>query len=149
MKASDKIIAFLKQVEGFRGSAYLPLAGDKWTIGYGFTQVGGSPVQEGDTLSQSDADQILENLVNSFGEHLSVDGLENLITQNQFDAALSLSYNIGLSAFKNSSTGRMFYSGSNISERFLLWNEFEGKPNQGLTNRRIKEKRIYDNSQYT
>ena len=48
MRLSPDGIELLKNFEGFRASAYRPVPGDRWTIGYGFTD----GVQEHDTITR-------------------------------------------------------------------------------------------------
>ncbi len=149
MLASDKIKQFIGEIEGFRDTAYQPIPNDKWTIGYGFTeQLDGTPVKEGDTISKEDADFHLSRLVNRLGVKLDKSGLDKIVTQNQFDAVVSLVYNIGLGNWTNSTTSRLFYAGANITDRFTLWDKAQGHVVQGLLNRREKEKRIYDEGIY-
>lgn len=67
------------------------------------------------------------------------------ITQNQFDALVSLAFNIGESAFKRSSVlrnlnNRKFQA---AADSFLAWNKAGGKTLHGLTRRRNTERSVF------
>ena len=147
MQPSNDILGFLKLQESFKDKAYKPLPDDKWTIGFGFTHMLDKPIKEGDVITYQDASQCLMFLAVNVAKQINAAGIPN-IPQRQFDAVLSLVYNIGIGNFTPSTTAKMYYAGQNISERFVKWNLFQGKPCQGLTNRRIREKNVYDNGIY-
>ena len=64
------------------------------------------------------------------------------MTQDQFDACVSLAYNIGCSAFRKSSVARHMNRKNErqAADSFLLWNKVKGRPIKGLTNRRKSER---------
>lgn len=148
MKASENIITFIAEQEGFRSKAYRPLPTDRWTVGYGFTYLNGIPVKEGDVLSEDQAKTILANLIQRVAASLTPN-LPPQVTQNQFDAVVSFVYNIGLTTFKANNIGKMFYNGLNISDKFPLYNRSGGQIIQGLVSRRAKEQEIYDDGIYS
>jgi len=149
MQASPQIKDFIGRLEGCKLLAYKPLSTDRWTIGYGSTYYTPTdPVQQGDTISQDTADELLSDRVDAIAQGLSLSNIPNSVTQNQFDAVVSLVYNIGLTGFKSSATGKLFYAGLSISDKFAQWNKSDGKIITGLVVRRAKEKDIYDNSNY-
>ena len=148
MNASDKIKKFMQKQEGFRANAYKPLPTDRPTIGYGNTYYAdGSAVEMGDVIDEPSAAKLFNIKVDNLAKLLSTITNPNC-TQNQFDAVLSLCYNIGLPAFKNSETGALFKEGKNISDRFILWNKSGGQTVIGLSARRIKEREIYEHNVY-
>lgn len=66
------------------------------------------------------------------------------INQNQFDALVSLTYNIGTNAFKKSTLLKRVNKdpkGIDIKGAFLMWKNAGGKPI--LLNRRIREYELY------
>ena len=67
------------------------------------------------------------------------------LTQNQYDALVSLSYNIGSNAFKNSTLLKKLNSGDykGAAEQFLVWNKVNSKRVQGLVNRREAERNLF------
>jgi lysozyme len=98
MHISERGIALLKQSEGFSATPYFCPAG-KCTIGYGHVIKDGEVFSAG--VSQTQAEDILKNDVNE--TERAVDRLVDIeLTQNQFDALVVLSYNIGAGAFENS-----------------------------------------------
>jgi len=149
MQLSSYGESFLKQFEGCKLEAYLDSAG-VWTIGWGHT-----PASQGQRISQAQADawftsDVNTRYANKLNEYLH-NGKQALAptTQNQFDAMLSLMYNIGSGAFKTSSVLRYHLQGDYeaASRAFASWNKIhkdgELVVSQGLASRRAKEAAIY------
>ncbi len=93
MKTSPKGINLIKEFEGLRLSAYLCPA-NIWTIGYGITQINGNSIQEGDNISQEEAETLLIYEIQRF-EAIVLNRLEVPVNQNQFDALVSHTFNTG------------------------------------------------------
>lgn len=146
MQPSPQLIEFIKKQEGFSPEAYKPLPTDRWTMGYGSTFVDGVAVQEGDSIDEEEANNLLTQSVNTLADKLNP--VPENVTQQEFDAVVSLAYNIGLSSFKHSDTGSLFYSGENIADKFPIWNRSGGRVIQGLVNRREQERAMYENGDY-
>jgi lysozyme len=97
------------------------------------------------TITQAKADELLKSGVESF-----VSGVNKILkrtpTQNQFDAMVSLCYNIGVGAFQGSTLIKKFNAGDTAaaSEQFLVWNKAGGSVSNGRTNRRKDEKALFD-----
>ena len=145
MKVSSKGLELIKEFEGFSSVAYLCSA-KKATIGYGNTfWEDGTPVKIGDQISKERAETLLKHVVDNFSVAVEVD-IKIEVTQNQFDALVSLAYNIGLGAFKNSTLLRQLNRGNFVgaSQEFLRWDKSNGKPLLGLTRRREREKILFD-----
>lgn len=145
MKVSSKGLELIKEFEGFSSVAYLCSA-KKATIGYGNTfWEDGTPVKIGDQISKERAETLLKHVVDGFSVAVEVD-IKIEVTQNQFDAMVSLAYNIGLGAFKNSTLLRQLNRGNFVgaSQEFLRWDKSNGKPLLGLTRRREREKLLFD-----
>ena len=125
MKMSDQGRKLLMDREGCRLKAYKDSVG-VWTIGVGHTSAAGPPkVRSGDQITQAQADHIFADDVREFE-----DGVERLldgkpIEPHQFDAFVSLAYNIGLGAFAGSTALRKFLEGAHghAAEAILLWNK--------------------------
>lgn len=136
-----------QMIEAFEGCvlhAYPDPAtgGEPWTIGYGHT-VG---VQPGQVITQAQADQMLSiDLDNVYGPGVQAAIAGAPTTQNQFDAMVSLAFNIGVAAFKGSSVCRMHVAGNHqaASESFVLWNHAAGRALDALTRRRMAEAALY------
>ena len=145
MKVSNKGLELIKEFEGFSANAYLCSA-KKATIGYGNTfWEDGAPVKIGDQISKERAETLLKHVVDNFSVAVEVD-IKIEVSQNQFDAMVSLAYNIGLGAFKNSTLLRQLNRGNFVgaSQEFLRWDKSNGKPLLGLTRRREREKLLFE-----
>jgi lysozyme len=139
MKVSKDGLELIKASEGCRLKAYKCSAG-VWTIGYGST---GEHVYEGLEISQKEADTLLALDVGRFERAVSKTCPK--ISQPQFDACVSLAYNIGAGAFAKSSVARLHNAGkyAEAGQAFMLWNKAGGKVSRGLTSRRAKESALY------
>jgi len=122
--------------EGYREKAYTPVAGDVPTIGFGTTE----GVKPGDTITPVRAIQRAMIDVGEFEGALKKCVVAPLY-QWEYDAYLSLSYNIGGGAFCSSTLVRKLnaldYAGA--CREILRWDKFNGKPLAGLTTRRQAE----------
>jgi len=129
-------LSLIKRFEGVRLIAY-PDVGGVWTIGWGHT---GPDVVRGMEITQEEADALLVKDVSKFAR-----GVEKLLsrsaTQGQFDALISLAYNIGLGAFKDSTVLKRFNAGQipGAAEAFILWVRAKGMIYEGLVKRRAAE----------
>ncbi|MNN58264.1 Lysozyme RrrD [compost metagenome] len=67
------------------------------------------------------------------------------LNQNQFDALVSLAYNIGASAFSQSTLVKKLNANDirGAADQFDVWVNAGGKRMQGLVNRRSKEKQLF------
>ena len=93
MKTSTQGKRFIQQFEGLRLSAYLCPA-DKWTIGYGNTQIGGRPVKADDKITLTEAEDLFEITLIPY-ERKVLQKVSSILNQNQFDALVSHTYNTG------------------------------------------------------
>ncbi len=148
MRVSNALVDFVARWEGFREAAYRPLPTDRWTLGYGFTFISGRSVEEYDTIDEYTARQMLGGLLNHLAHVISLGLTDIPLSQNEFDAIVSLCYNIGSHAFFYSNTWELLKEGKSISDKFHLWDKSGGKEVQGLLNRRLAEKAIYDSGDY-
>jgi lysozyme len=140
MQISARGIQLIKQHEGLRLEAYVCPAG-KWTIGYGHT----ATARQGQRITQAQAEELLrldlqgaESVVNKAGLQLA---------QHQFDALVSLVYNIGGGAFLNSTLLRRLRDGAPmpiIRDQWRRWVMAGGRRLQGLINRREEELAMYE-----
>jgi lysozyme len=127
--------------EGLRLDAYVPVKGDKVTIAHGSTTYpDGSPIKMGDKVTREKATAMLKHDVDKF--HTAMVKCINVpISQNEYDAFISLTYNIGSSAFCSSTLVKKLnqkdYAGA--CSEILRWNRFKGEILKGLDNRRKTE----------
>ncbi len=146
MTISKLGLDLIKSFEGFRSKPYHCSAGVS-TIGYGSTYYeGGRHVKMSDTpVSKARATQILEHQVNnvyssSVNRYVTVP-----LTQNQFDALVSFTYNLGAGALKSSTLLRKLNQGKyqRAANEFLKWDKAGGRRLKGLTKRRKKERDLF------
>jgi lysozyme len=122
--------------EGYRDNAYIPVAGDVPTIGFGTTQ----NVRMGDKITVPQALNRALNDVQKF-EGAMKRCVKVPLHQYEYDAYLSLTYNIGEGAFCRSTLVRLLNQQryDEACKQILRWDNFQGKPLRGLTIRREKE----------
>ncbi len=136
-------VSLVKKWEGFRSTPYRCSA-NVLTIGYGSTQINGRPIKSTDVVTESEAEKyLLDDLSNRLG--LLRVWCKVKLTNGQISALLSLMYNIGNTAFKNSTLLRLLNNGDYNAARkqLLVWNKVNGSPNQGLINRRADEYTVW------
>jgi lysozyme len=140
MKLSKAGADLIKKYEGCRLKAYKCPAG-VWTIGFGHT----GNVKEGQVINQVQADALFDKDVQKF-----VEGVNKLvkveINQNQFDALVSFTYNLGIGALKKSTllqyvNKKQFDKAANEFDR---WNKAGGEVLKGLVNRRNSEEALFE-----
>jgi lysozyme len=122
--------------EGYRDNAYIPVAGDVPTIGFGTTQ----NVRMGDKITVPQALNRALDDVQKF-EGAMKRCVKVPLHQYEYDAYLSLTYNIGEGAFCRSTLVRLLNQQryDEACKQILRWDNFQGKPLRGLTIRREKE----------
>ena len=143
MKTSEEGLKVIKYFESCRLSAYPDPAtgGDPWTVGYGDT---GPDVVPGLIITKEEAEQRLaKRLAEDFEP-----GVERMLrtepTQCQFDAMVSLAFNIGLGSLGSSTLVRMFNIGQpGVDAQFLRWDKANGHSMWGLRRRRAAERVLY------
>lgn len=125
--------------EGYREQAYTPVPGDVPTIGFGST----AGVKMGDTITPLQAVvralQDVQRFEGALKECVKVP-----LHQREYDAYISLSYNIGSQAFCSSTLVRKLNAGDyeGACQQILRWDKFKGKQLLGLTKRRHAEYRM-------
>lgn len=144
MQTSDKGIALIKQFEGCKLTAYQDSVGVS-TIGYGWTQpVDGKPIRAGMTIKQETAERLLKTGLVRYESDVS--RLVKVgMTQGQFDALVSFTYNLGARSLSTSTLLRKLNTGdyAGAADEFLRWNKAGGKVLNGLTRRREAERALF------
>ena len=137
MKISDNGLVIIQKYEGCQLKAYLCPAG-VLTIGYGHT---GSDVKPGMTITKAKALELLKKDISRFEKAVSkYDSIYNW-NQNQFDALVSFSFNVG-SIDQLTNNGKRPIA--EISSKIPAYNKANGKVLAGLTRRRAEEKKLFD-----
>lgn len=141
MRTSDKGIELIKSFEGLEQTAYPDPAtgGDPWTIGYGHT---GADVYPGLRISKIRAEELLVKDLRRFE-----DAVETLIdvelNQNEFDALVSFTYNVGEGALGDSTLRRRLNAEEDkcpvFQQELPRWVNGGNGPMPGLIRRREAE----------
>lgn len=144
MKVDSAGIDLISQFEGLRLNAYDDGVG-VWTIGWGTTVYpNGVKVKKGDKITLDQAKQYKSHDLAKFEKAVN-DVVKVPLNQNQFNALVSLAYNIGVSAFTNSTLVKRLNEGNYkaAADQFLVWVNAGSKRMQGLVNRRNKEREVF------
>ena len=144
MHVSPSGVDLICNFEGLRLKAYDDGVG-VWTIGFGTTKYpNGIRVKKGDTCTLDQAKAYMQNDLKAFEQTVN-NAVKVPLNQNQFDALVSLAYNIGSTAFKNSTLVKRLNEGNYkaAANQFDVWVNAGGKRMQGLVNRRAAEKTLF------
>ena len=116
-QVSKEGLAAIKREEGCRLDAYQCSAG-RWTIGYGDTH----RVKPGDRITMEEADRRFAERISEFERGVGL-ALKRPTTQGQFDALVSLAYNIGVPALSSSQLMQLFNAGELVlaAREFARW----------------------------
>ena len=155
MTASEELIELIKQFEGFIERPVWDYK--QYSMGYG-TVCHPDELQHylENGITREEADERLRNHVNAFSAVVNrfIDTYGTSLTQQQFDAMVSLSYNCGTdweketegvlhNALKSGATG------NDLLYAFSLWSYTNNVPNDGLIKRRLAEAELYLNGVYS
>jgi len=142
MRTSQKGIDLIKKFEGCKLKAY-KCPGGVLTIGYGHT----SKVYKGQIITQEEAELFLrEDLIvyeNCIKKYVEVN-----LTQNEFDALVSWTYNLGCGSLKKSTMLWHLNDGKGdlVPIEMQKWNKAGGKVLKGLVRRRKAEADLFTNA---
>lgn len=136
---SAAVLVGIALEEGFTSKAVIPVPGDVPTIGFGTTE----GVKKGDVITPERALVRLLGDADKFSEGVKKCAAVPLY-QYEFDAYVSLSYNIGTGAFCNSTLVKKLktYDYEGACKEILKWDKFKGEPLKGLTHRRQREYKL-------
>ena len=117
MKASDLVIAKIKEFEGYRASA--------------------RGVRMGDRCTRGEAEQWLREDLAPVEAYLNT--IPEVNTQGKFDALVDFAYNLGLGNLKSSTLLKKIKAGAPVEDvqaQFRRWVYAKGKVLKGLVKRR-------------
>ena len=133
----------IKQFEGLELDSYQDIAG-VWTIGYGHTETAG-PNQR---ISEREAEELLRRDLKP--REKAVEDLANVdLNKNEFDALVSFVYNVGISAFRESTARKRLNKEDRLGagDALTWWNKatVNGvlREVKGLTRRRAAERGLF------
>lgn len=141
MNISDNGIKFIANWEGKRNSVYMDAVGLP-TIGIGHL------IKKGEVFPKIMTDKEVYDLfrkdIRNF--ETAINSLVKVkLTQNQYDALVSFTFNCGVGALQQSTLLKKLNAGdyTGASQEFLKWDKANGKPLLGLTRRRTAEKELF------
>lgn len=148
----------LDLIKNFEGYAQYPYSDySHWSIGYGsyVCSLDDDPYKiYPNGISIVEAEEMLLKTVGSYINSVNKFALEyNLsLTQNQFDALVSFTYNLGANIWKRSTSSftikRLLISGEytaqQMEDAFYMWRNAGGKENAGLARRRLREAKLFN-----
>ena len=148
LRTTEQMIDFIKQKEGFRERAYWDYA--QYSIGYG-SACGKDEYPNG--ITEAQADVLLRQMLQGFEKKLDSFLTENSISlsDNQYDALISLSYNIGSGWMKESALATLLkngtYSNNELASAIGIWCHVKSNGvtsiHNGLVSRRIAEINVF------
>jgi lysozyme len=136
----------IKKKEGFVSIPYKCQAGVP-TIGYGSTYYdNGKKVTMSDPgITEQEATKLLSNTIKGFEKAVNT-YVTSDINQNQFDALVSFTYNVGPDQFRKSTMLKYINKNPNdpnIALEFAKWVKVKGNVSKGLVKRRAEESKLY------
>ena len=139
MKTSQEGISLIKKFEGCELEAYRCSA-DVLTIGYGHTQ----GVNEGDSCTQDEAEELLVKDLEEFEFYVN-DIFEQELNQNQFDALVAWTFNLGPTNLRSSTLLKKLNEGDfeDAPRQIRRWNKAAGEVLDGLVRRREAEALLF------
>lgn len=140
MTINEAGLALIRTFEGCKLNAYQDVVGI-WTIGYGHT---GHEVVKGMTITQDQAEYLLEHDLNTTERGVSKLVETGEATENQISALICFAYNVGLHNLATS-TLLMKVNNNDLSacEEFSKWCHAGGKIIHGLQLRREAERALF------
>ena len=134
MDISKVGLDLIKKYEGCHLTAYQCPSG-VWTIGYGHT----AGVKEGMKITQQQAEEFLKQDLERYEQYVR-DNVSYSLTQNQFDALVSFTFNCGIGNLRTLIKDRTL---EQIADAILLYNKGGGKTLPGLVKRRQEEQALF------
>ena len=144
MKISQEGLSLIKRFEGCRLKAY-HCSANVLTIGYGHT----SGVKETDTITQDEADKLLQEDVEQFEKYVD-DNVTVELGQSQFDALVAWTFNLGVGNLRSSTLLKVLNNEdyTSVPREMKRWNKAGGKTLDGLIRRREAESLLFQNKEW-
>ena len=152
-RLSDSGVDFIARFEGFRGTLYNDPAGH-CTIGFGHLVHrgrcnGGEPAELRAGITRRRAAELLR-IDAAVAEAAVRDGVRVDLTQQQFDALVSFTFNVGAGAFRRSTLLERLNRGGYgaVPGQLRRWVTASGRTLPGLVARRDAEARLFTTGHY-
>ena len=141
MKLDESGYSELHKREGLRTKPYLDTRGIP-TISLGVTYYpnGRKVTMQDKPITKIEAERLGKVMADRFASEVTA-LIKSKVNQNQFNALVSIAYNIGINGFKNSSFLKLVNKNPNdpkIKEAIMMWTK-----NPELIGRRKKEVELY------
>lgn len=148
MQISNNGLNAIKGFEGFKANVYNDVAGYP-TIGYGHKLTTAERVARLKTVTE---DQAAALLASDVQEAVSIvnGAVKVALNQNQFDALVSFTYNVGGGNFRKSTLAKLLNAGdyAGAAAQFSQWKFAGGVVSLGLETRRIAEAALFSTTGY-
>ena len=144
MVTSEEGASLIKKFEGCKLEAY-QCAASVWTIGYGHTK----EVSEGDVISQFEAEDLLTYDLQEFEAYV-LDYVSVPLKQNEFDALVSWTFNLGSGNLRSSTLLKKLndHKYKEVPTEIRRWNKAAGKVLDGLVRRREAESLLFQGKEW-
>src|SRR5436853_7015410 len=155
MQMSPHGLELLEQWEGFKTTVYKDSAGlptigvghllTKSELSSGKITINGVPVKYGDGLTEQQVTDLLAQDVQPAAAAVN-NNVKVPLNQNQFDALVSFTFNVGGGAFTSSTLLKVLNQGQydQVPTQLLRWTRAGGQVVQGLVNRRNNEIKLWN-----
>jgi len=145
MNISKEGIALIKKFEGCELEAYKCAAG-VWTIGYGHTK----DVKEGKVITKEEAESMLVHELQEYCNDVDI-AVKVDLKQNEFDALVSWTYNLGPTNLNSSTMLRVLNEGKHddVPTQIKRWNKAGGEVLKGLIRRRNAEALMFEGKDWS
>ena len=142
---NERGIEIIKGFEGFSSEPYLCPA-NVWTVGYGATRgsTGGPVGPDMEPISEDHAEDLLiRDLESSEGWVSRL--IKEPLSENQFSALTSFTFNVGCGALQRSTLRMKFNRGEYLgaADEFPKWRRAGGRILAGLVRRRAAERALF------
>lgn len=144
MRISEAGLELIKRFEGFRAQS-VQLEDGRWMIGYGHTRAARAKLK----VTEAEATAILREVDLRPCERVVRAGIYAPLAQNEFDALVSFTFNIGTAAFRTSDVRAYLNGGERLkaAEAMLAWRKAEVEGREivvdALVRRRAAEQALF------
>jgi len=144
MRCSQEGLELIKKFEGCKLKSYKCSAG-VWTIGYGHTE----GIKEGDIITSEEAEKLLRADVFKFERYVE-DEVKVKLEQNQFDALVAWTFNLGVGNLRSSTMLKELNNSKfdKVPSEMKRWNKAGGKTLDGLIRRREAESLLFNEKEW-
>ena len=144
MRCSQEGLELIKKFEGCKLKSYKCSAG-VWTIGYGHTE----GIKEGDIITPEEAEKLLRADVFKFERYVE-DEVKVKLEQNQFDALVAWTFNLGVGNLRSSTMLKELNNSKfdKVPSEMKRWNKAGGKTLDGLIRRREAESLLFNEKEW-